>query len=369
MLTKLLRHTRKSATLIRITMQRAPKNLLSNRFWNIWGGTIYLRSNRTLIPPSSTLPDVAKAFPSAKTFIRWSKYLRVRPIQPEFAAITCTELGMFGNMTRRLATGLTLSLLMRLGHFVVPRQVIFQTGVFKEGIHKAGQSPSIYFGRAPKASDNPIEHLIQMELFRGVSVNPDLGEAFSDRAWALLGGLLEQRSEPTKSGETSLTIHVRGGDVFGPRKPRAYGQPPLSFYELILEHREWDEVTIVHQDALNPVLPGLIRLCEAKGITPRLTSGALVDDVVALLEAVNVVAGRGTFVPAVAGLSPFCRRVYYFEDKCSVVPPKSGITLVRVADHEGRYRREVLSGNWENSRAQRDLMVSYPITSLGFVNP
>ena len=276
---------------------------------------------------------------------------------------------MFGNMTRRLANGLSLASLEGFGSIVIPKRAIFQGDVFRDGIHHAEDSPTVFLGVEPRASSNPVQLLLQVDLFKNRGIDHSGTTQVIDRAWEFLHNILRESPSSKKAIAKSLTVHLRGGDVFGPRKPRTYGQPPLSFYELVLNDEGWEEVTIVHQDSLNPVLPGLVKLCEQRGITPRVVSGSLAHDISVLLESSFLVAGRGTFVPAVAGLSRRCTKLFFFEDKCNLVPRRSGIDVVRVVDSVGTYRERVLSQNWENSLEQRKLMTTYPLSSLVMEGP
>ena len=344
---------------LRLAILRVTKNFRSNRFWILWGGTLYV----PVVPPPSHLTGLPKSF---RLYVRWSGYfLRGKPVKSK-TAIFVTELGMFGNMTRRLANGLSLASLEGYGSIVIPHRVIFQGDVFREGVHRNDDFPTVYLGAEPRASSNPLDFLIDVNLFEDLGIGHGGPKREVDRAWEVLHAMLLKTSVPRNPNNKGLTVHLRGGDVFGPRKPRAYGQPPLSFYELVLNNDEWEEVTIVHQDLLNPVLPELVRLCEQRGIRPRLVSGSLADDISVLLESFCLVAGRGTFVPAIAGLSRLCRKLYFFEDKCNLVPRRSGIEVVRVVDSVGTYRQKLLSRNWEDTPQQRDMMLSYPLSSLAW---
>lgn len=356
-ITEYLRKLKEAVTRARVGFLRAPKNFHSNRYWVLWGGSLYLSTHRH---PS----ELAGVHDAPRRYIRWSRFFRRNRPDPLRSAIFVTDLGMFGNMTRRLANGLTLSSLVGFGSLVVPRRVIFQGDVFREGTHHTDNFPTIYFGTEPRAPSNPVDFLLHLDLFSDTGIAKGEATQKINTSWGVLYGILRKTPSPQPKGSKSLTVHIRGGDVFGPRKPRAYGQPPLSFYELVLKDDTWDDVTIVHQDLLNPVLPGLVALCKEQGITPRLVSGPLADDVAVLLESANLVAGRGTFVPAVAGLSRRCTKLYFFEDKCNLVPRRSGIELVRVVDSVGDFTRSLLTQNWENSAEQREMMVTYPQSSL-----
>lgn len=342
---------------LRVAVARLPKNARSNRYWVFWGGTLYFSKFANAAARPRTLADF-------HMYVRWSKYLNWGAASPSRSAIYVTELGMFGNMTRRFANGLLASSLENFGGLIVPSNVIFEGRVFRRGIHRQENLPSIYFGEEPMAKQNATEVLIRGNLFSEIAINEIHESEEIDRVWERMHSMLRKLPSTKPKTERHLTIHLRGGDVFGPRKPRAYGQPPLSYYEFVLNLEPWEEVTVVHEGKSNPVLPGLEELCHSRGIRVRLINGSLEHDIAVLLEATCLVAGRGTFVPAIAGLSRNCKKLFYFEDKCKLVPRPSGIKLIRVFDARGIYRQGLLSNNWENSIEQREMMLNYSISNL-----
>ena len=55
-----------------------------------------------------------------------------------------------------------------------------------------------------------------------------------------------------------LYLYIRGGDIFlesCTHNIRGYFQPPLCFYEKILDNFKFNKVFILSQDSLNPVIP------------------------------------------------------------------------------------------------------------------
>lgn len=355
---------------LRVFVTRIPKNLSSNRFWIVWGGALYVFSPRARV---SLVPEGPRAASNwvrdARHYVRWTRFFRMTPFPPATVGLFLTELGMFGNMSRRLANGLSLVFAHRIGALIAPRKVIFHGNIFREGHHQLKEPTTFHLGEEPHRKKNPTCVLVHGELLgdRGLQ---DLGlHGAIDEAWASLTGLLLTPNQDTELAPHHLVIHVRGGDVFGPRKPRTYGQPPLSFYELVINAEPWSEVTIVHQDLLNPVITPLIELCTQRGITVRSHSGTILEDIQMLMSGHTLVAGRGTFIPAIAGLSRRCGRVYFFEDKCSLVPRRSGIEMVRVRDKDHGFADAVLANNWQNTPEQRELMLSYPASSLVMESP
>jgi len=272
-------------------------------------------------------------------------------------------------MIRRMGNVLLVAQAFEVGHLVVPKGVIFYRGLLAEALATTRGGLRIWFGVQPRMVHNQIDALVTTDFFRSFPHVESLSEKSADDAWRSLRNLLVPQVPTSSSGAKVLTIHVRGGDVFGPRKPARYGQPPFSYYQLILESQKWERVDLVYQDMFNPVVSIIIDYCRAHKLHLETQSSNLPADLTTLLGAENLVAGRGSFIPAVVGLSPHCKNVYYFEDKMKVIPSVSGINLVRVRDATGDYRSRVLSNNWENSLEQRQLMTTYPLSSVVMEGP
>ena len=83
-------------------------------------------------------------------------------------------------------------------------------------------------------------------------------------------------------------------------------------------------------------------------------------DAARLLEAENIVIGRGTFVYPILCISDKVRRVFCFESD-SVQEwglDQSDIQFIRFIDKTGTYRDSVLT-RWLNNESQRALMLNY----------
>jgi len=171
----------------------------------------------------------------------------------------------------------------------------------------------------------------------------------------------------TSSPHNHLVIHLRGEDTFVPSAHPDYGQPPVAFYEVILESEKWSHCTIVHLDHLNPVFQPLIELCARLNIPLTTQSGTVEEDVRFLLGAKTLVASRTTFVTSVAGLSSSLERIFMFgETDFFISLLRSDVELVRVFDVAGNYWGKVCSGNWTFSDENLSLMLSYPKANLSF---
>jgi hypothetical protein len=169
--------------------------------------------------------------------------------------------------------------------------------------------------------------------------------------------------EPQALSDRHLVVHIRSGDIFDPVPHPSYGQPPLAFYLSVLGERDWDEVSIVCEDDLNPVVRALERSCRERGVPCSIVSGELASDVAYLLRARKLVAGTGTFMPAVVALSHNTDEVFAFEQEFHPLGDRRVRTWI-LEDKAGEYRKRIMNGNWMNTVEQRELMLNYRAESL-----
>ena len=90
-----------------------------------------------------------------------------------------------------------------------------------------------------------------------------------------------------------LYIHIRGGDVFSIEKtPTIYAQPPLCFYDKILENNKFNEIYIISMDKSNIIVDALLN--KYKNIIYN--KKGILYDISVLSHAYNIVASDSSFV-------------------------------------------------------------------------
>jgi hypothetical protein len=179
---------------------------------------------------------------------------------------------------------------------------------------------------------------------------------FRDDVLPSLG--LPEIKEP-QSGQV-LTVHLRSGDVYSDNPHPGYGQPPLSFYLAILGLERWSEVRLVSEDQESPCWKALVETCATQRIPLRLLGQSIEEAVTEVASSSNLVASRGTFIPAILFLFPKARRVFFFGPDFEPLEEGHGLELVECKDVGKQYTQLNLSGNWNNTAAQRELMLNYP---------
>lgn len=315
-----------------------------------------MRATRRLLKRFSLSQDRSVGPPRAKVMLSvWGLIASFVGAAPLPTHLVVVRMGRFGNAYQQVFNAI------RLSHFVGIRHIVMEP---VEWLRLPLVLPSGLTIESTHRLDSPVSPTPRAVLwgrffwrqeFAGVkslpAVEPDISELWKS---------LTVDVGPS-FGDDHLVIHLRGGDVFSPKKvPGSYGQPPLAFYESILSLKTWHRVTIVHEDQSNPVLGGLSRVLSERGIEMTRTSGKLVDDVAVLLSAQHFVLSSGTFGRAIVDLSPHVKSAYVFDR--SILPPVGNprVNLFAVRDRCGEYVRQVMSNNWAHTDAQIQLMVQYP---------
>jgi hypothetical protein len=165
--------------------------------------------------------------------------------------------------------------------------------------------------------------------------------------YAALVKPLVLREPPSFTNEQlsqDLFVHIRGGDVFGPSPHNLYVQPPLAYYLAIFSKHVNLRVHLICEDIRNPVVGAL----EKRGYPVYLLP--LKQTIAVFLHAAHIVAGFGTFVPALSLLgNPTCLYVPAHET-CRMVSP--GAIRASIPNY-------IPVGEWRGSEEQRQFMLTY----------
>ena len=95
-----------------------------------------------------------------------------------------------------------------------------------------------------------------------------------------------------KTDPDDLYIHLRGGDVFNNKPSTTYAQPPLCFYEKILDNNKFKNIYILSMDRKNVVLDALLN--KYKNII--FNENRYEYDISLLINAYNIVTSVSSFV-------------------------------------------------------------------------
>ncbi|MEG3982873.1 discoidin domain-containing protein [Microcoleus sp. T3B2] len=187
--------------------------------------------------------------------------------------------------------------------------------------------------------------------------------------------------EDKSIGERTLVIHIRSGDVFdGFNIHPFYVQPPLSYYQKIIEDGNYQDIVVVTEaDRLNPCINELLIRYNA-----RVQTNSLEEDVNTILSAKHLVIGQGTF-GNLSMLSPNLAKLYcpfflhYSHNNllfqiAKELPYQTIFARLPFYIFPSQRSNEYEFEGWTNSDEQRKFMLFYPkemielIPSPPFVN-
>lgn len=222
-----------------------------------------------------------------------------------------------------------------------------------------------------RASTHASVHLAVNTYFlleRG-ELNTSISQIEFDRASAAIRDALDFEKSNIVSEET-LVIHLRAGDIFGENPHSAYGQPPIGFYQFVMDYKPWKRILVVREDASNPVESKIALASRKRRIPIEFRSGSFEEDFGYLINSPYLVASRGTLIPAVAGLSRELKSVFVFWPNLDKLPspenllgPAQGypgsVKQIRITDRDGTFSRQVCDDNWTAGDEQRELIVTY----------
>jgi len=138
---------------------------------------------------------------------------------------------------------------------------------------------------------------------------PDYTECFNknhEQAIKILKELLVFSEEDAiYSGDDTLVIHMRSGDIFTNCPHPKYVPPPLEFYTKIINKKEYKNYIICTQNGRNPCLKPLEKMENIKW-----SGGELLKDIKLIMGAKHLVFGVGSFVPTLLMLSKKIQKIY-----------------------------------------------------------
>lgn len=158
---------------------------------------------------------------------------------------------------------------------------------------------------------------------------------------------------PVSIDSDGLYIHIRSGDVFEENPNPAYGQPPLCFYESIIEKWRFRDIYIICEDTKNPVINPLIKKYDAKVVNKELP-----ETMAIILNAKNLVMSVGTFLPSLLKLAPEDteRRIFRYGNslECNRDIWKT-FYFTGISDF---YESNIMGFSWNNTAEQNMIMLN-----------
>lgn len=190
---------------------------------------------------------------------------------------------------------------------------------------------------------------------------------------------LFQNTDVSKVGNKKIVaFHFRAGDIFSTNKNPIYTQPPLSYYEKVLDHisetMDNFQIYLVYEDELNPCIQKFRDTLKDRNIPYRNQSSNFNDDAVLIASAECIVASYSSFCDVLALMNSNLERWYSFRSigayegielsiarDFSRILQNDGAELFLVEDLNNDY---IPLGKWTYSELQREQLLTYPIKNL-----
>lgn len=168
-----------------------------------------------------------------------------------------------------------------------------------------------------------------------------------------------------KLSSNIAVIHIRSGDEFSSfNRPSNYIQPPLAYYQFIIDNIEKDYeqfIIITEPDMRNPVINKLKEYNEKI----KIISNSVLEDYSLLLRAETLILSRSSFSDTSVFLSPNLKNLYFWSyNHClmdtTVIPKNINFKCIELTE------RYTTSEEWRSSKEQRELMLTYEKVNCKF---
>ena len=169
-----------------------------------------------------------------------------------------------------------------------------------------------------------------------------------------------------------LFIHIRSGDIFKYKSNKSinYAQPPLCFYESILNKFKFRQIFIITQNNLNPITDLLVKKFQRIIVT----NNSLKEDVSLLMNAYNVVGSISSFYTTIIIFNDNLIKIWEYD--LYRLPEKYFHLHRDFYNYEIKYslykmipskKYKTMMFPWRNTKEQRDFMINEKCTSFKFI--
>ena len=163
-----------------------------------------------------------------------------------------------------------------------------------------------------------------------------------------------------KANEDDLYIHIRSGDIFYNCLHPDYAQPPLCFYEFIINNYKFRKIFIVAENKKNPVINALLDKYENIEFLHK----GFVGDISYIINAHNLVLSMSSFSYVIARLSKNLKNVFSYDmiikeekDKFLIDDDKNEEKFIEIKmKASDEYKARMYP--WRNTKEQLELMLS-----------
>lgn len=149
-----------------------------------------------------------------------------------------------------------------------------------------------------------------------------------------------------------MFIHIRSGDIFIDHFSKHYSQPPLCFYQKIINNYKFENIFILSNGQENPVLDSLLKIYP----NIKFTKGSIESDVSKILYAYNLVMSESTFIYNLILFNKNLKKLFVYELLRHVNKTKSNLTIYKM--YPSTKYVNVMKLKWKKTKEQLDLMIN-----------
>ena len=150
-----------------------------------------------------------------------------------------------------------------------------------------------------------------------------------------------------KANQNDLYINIRSGDIFVNKINKKYSQPPLCFYQKIINENNFRKIYVVSNGRENPVVNELLNFY------PKIKyfHGKIEEDISLIIYAFNLVMFVSTFTINLIWLNKNLKNLYIYE----II--NYNLNKVNYTIHKMKPSSKyaiMMKGKWKNTKEQLD---------------
>lgn len=148
-----------------------------------------------------------------------------------------------------------------------------------------------------------------------------------------------------------LFIHIRSGDIFIDHISKFYSQPPLCFYQKILNEYRFNNIFLISNGHENPVVDALLKLYP----NIKFINDSIENDISKIVNAYNLVMSRSTFIQNLIIFNNNLKNLYVYEILGHINIINRNLTIYRM-EPSLKYAK-IMKLKWNNTKEQLNLML------------
>lgn len=148
-----------------------------------------------------------------------------------------------------------------------------------------------------------------------------------------------------------LVIHIRSGDVFINHYNRKYGQPPLCFYQKIINDNNFKNIYLTSSGHKNPTVDKLLQLYPKI----KFINGTLEESISAIIYSYNLVLSISTFPYTLFKLNNNLKKIFVYS-LFDYELKDENFTIYRMEASKNYLNK--IQGKWRITKDQLDLMIN-----------